>query len=166
MTNTCTRRAALFLSGLAGIALLASVHGTAMASDKMAVDGAWARASIGKLDRSAAYFEIMNHGKTADRLVSAKTTVSEKTELHTTIKENDVVRMRALDDGVEVPADGTVTFAPGGNHVMLIGLKEPLKDGASFPMTLVFEKAGEVKVDVAVKKGAPDSGGGHMHHKH
>lgn len=154
------------LLALALLALAAMAPPPARAADKadIHVDGAWARASIGNLDRSAAYFEIMNHGKSADRLVGVKTVASGKAELHTTIQENDVVRMRALDEGVEVPAGGTVSFAPAGHHVMLIGLEQPLKEGASFPLTLVFEKAGEVKVDVAVRKGAP--GGGHEHHKH
>lgn len=171
MTKIFTRRAALAFFCLAGLALMASIQSAALpalAADKsqIHVAGAWARPSIGNLDRSAAYFEIMNHGKTADRLVSVKTGISAKAELHATITENDVVRMRALEDGIEVPAGGMVTFAPAGNHVMLVGLKKPLKEGASFPMTLVFEKAGEVTVDVAVKKNAAPDTGGHMHHKH
>lgn len=164
-----TRRAALVLGGLSALALTtglgpAPVPARAADQSGLHVSGAWARASIGTLDRSAAYFEVMNHGTSADRLIGAKADVGTAAELHTTITENDVVRMRKLNDGIEVPAGDTLKFEPGGNHVMLLGLKQPLKEGDSFPMTLVFEKAGELKVDVAVRKGAP--GGGHAHHKH
>lgn len=151
-------------------ALLCGSPAPASAEDASAlhVTGAWARPSIGNLDRSAAYFEIMNHGTSPDRLLAVKTDVSARAELHTTIMENDVARMRALDDGVEVPSGGGVKFEPAGNHVMLLGLKRPLKEGSSFPMTLVFEKAGEVKVDVPVRKSATSGGGhgAHQHHKH
>lgn len=164
-----TRRAAIALAGLSGLAFLAAIPAAslpAMAAEEaeIHVAGAWARASIGELDRSAAYFEIVNHADAADRLVGAKTDASEKAELHATMKEGDVMRMRPLGDGVDVPAKGAVKFEPAGKHVMLIGLKEPLKEGMSFPLTLVFEKAGEVRVDVAVRKGAPDEAHGHRKH--
>lgn len=140
---------------------------TAYAGDGPMIKGAWARPSIGSTGNSAAYMKVMNHGDAADRLVDAKSDVARKTELHTHIMEGNVAKMRRVEGGVEVPAKGDVEFKPGGLHVMLIGLKSKLAEGDSFPLTLVFEKKGEVVVDVKVQKGAGKSNGGHDHdHNH
>ena len=103
---------------------------------------------------------IMNHGA-ADRLISAAAPISAKTELHTHINDNGVMRMRKIP-AIDLPAGETVTLKPGGLHVMFMGLKAPLQEGGSFPLTLTFEKAGTVTVQVSVKKAGAMSHGKKM----
>jgi len=112
----------------------------------------------------AAYFVIHNQGKTADRLLSVDTPVAGEAQLHEHLMQNDVMKMQHVPS-VEIPAGGEVTFAPMAYHVMLLNLKDRslLTDGKRFPMTLHFEKAGDVKVDVAVQKQAPDGMPAHAH---
>jgi hypothetical protein len=112
----------------------------------------------------AAYFVIHNEGKTADRLLSVDTPVAGEAQLHEHLMQNDVMKMQHVPS-VEIPAGGEVTFAPMAYHVMLLNLKDRslLTDGKRFPMTLHFEKAGDVKVDVAVQKQAPDGMQAHAH---
>ncbi|MOA52013.1 hypothetical protein D3C78_1752350 [compost metagenome] len=70
-------------------------------------------------------------------------------------------------EGVDIPAGGTLTLAPGGYHLMLFGLKKPLAADERFPVTLHFQKAGDVKVEILVQKEAPAAGQQHdMHGKH
>jgi copper(I)-binding protein len=112
----------------------------------------------------AAYFVIHNEGKTADRLLSADTPIAGEAQLHEHVMQNDVMKMQHVPS-VKIPAGGEVTFAPMAYHVMLLNLKDRslLTDGKRFPMTLHFEKAGDVKVDVAVQKQAPDGMQAHAH---
>ncbi len=113
------------------------------------VSDAWARASAGRAGAGAAYFEVRNHGGKSDRLVSAKTDVSRTASLHAHIMKDDIMRMVRVD-GLEVPAGGRATLRPGGHHVMLMGLAQPLMRGHSFPLSLTFEKAGTVTVEVVI----------------
>ncbi|UVK99373.1 copper chaperone PCu(A)C [Pseudomonas sp. B21-048] len=112
----------------------------------------------------AAYFVIHNSGKTADRLLSVDSPISGKAELHEHVKQNDLMKMQQVPS-VEIPAGGEATFAPMAYHVMLLELKDRslLSDGKRFPLTMHFEKAGDVTVDVAVQKKAPDGMQEHMH---
>lgn len=123
------------------------------------VENAWARATPGLAKNGGAYFTAMNGGKTADRIVGVSSDVSARTELHTHLNENGVMRMRHVKDGVEVPAGGMVTFKPGGLHIMFIGLHKPLKQGTRFPVTLMFEKAGKQTFDIEVKSVGAMNGG-------
>lgn len=97
------------------------------------------------------YLEIANHGTADDDLTGLTTPVADKAEMHRTADQNGISHMEAVAD-VPVMAMGTVAFAPGGLHVMLMGLKQPLKLGDSFPLTLTFAKAGPVTVTVAVQQ--------------
>lgn len=115
----------------------------------LTVDHAWARATPGKSEIGAAYASIRS--PTADRLVAASTPVAQKAELHTMSMSGMVMKMRPAA-GVDIPAGEPVTLAPGGVHIMLMGLAKPLKAGQSFPLTLTFEKAGTRTVEVAVEK--------------
>lgn len=112
--------------------------------------GAWAPASAGAARAGAVYMEIRNRGAGADRLIGASSPAAAAAELHTHVATGDVVRMRRLD-GVDVPAGGAVRFAPGGRHVMLIGLRRKLTAGGRLSLTLVFDKAGPVAVEVEVR---------------
>ena len=105
----------------------------------------------------AAYFVVHNNGKNPDRLLSVDTPVAGKAELHEHQHQNGLMKMQQVQS-VDIPAGGEVAFAPMGYHVMLLGLKDKstLVDGQRFPLTLHFEKAGDVTVEVAVQKHAPD----------
>lgn len=124
----------------------------------------WARPTAAGQPVGGGFMKFSNAGA-ADRLVAASTAVSASVELHTMRMEGDVMRMRQVD-AIELPAGGTVELKPGGLHLMLMGLKQPLKAGDTFPLTLRFEKAGEVVVTVNVevpKAAAPAHEHGHKH---
>lgn len=125
----------------------------------------WARASAGPARTGAAYVTIKNGGAEDDRLIAVTAdTVAGMAMLHTTVMDGNVMKMRHVD-GLAVRAGATVSLKPGGEHVMLMGLKAPLKEGGRFPMTLTFEKAGTVTVEAEVE--APGAtGGGHGGRRH
>lgn len=115
---------------------------------EIAVTDAWARASV--TSTGAAYLTIENKGSADDTLVEAGSPVAERVEVHDMTMEGMVMKMRKLD-ALPVAAGETVALAPGGKHIMLIGLKGPLAEGDTVPLTLVFEKAGEVAVEAPVR---------------
>ncbi|MBH1968306.1 MAG: copper chaperone PCu(A)C [Pseudomonadales bacterium] len=112
----------------------------------------------------AAYFVIHNKGKTADRLLSVDSPIAGDAQLHEHIKQNDLMKMQQVPS-VEIPAGGEITFAPMAYHVMLLELKDRslLADGKHFPLTMHFEKSGDVTVEVSVQKQAPDGMQAHEH---
>ena len=113
------------------------------------VENAWARATPGKAKNGGAYLTVVNVGQSSDRLVAAKGDLAKRVEIHTHLMDNGVMRMRRVE-GIDLPAGAKIMMKPGGYHVMLIGLHRPLIKGESFPVTLVFEKAGEIQVMVKV----------------
>lgn len=125
---------------------------------EMKVSHPRSRATPPNAPAGVVYFEVVNAGS-ADRLVAVKGEVSQTIELHTHIKDGDVMRMRKVE-AIDIAAGETTKLEPGGLHVMLIGLNEPLTEGQAFPLTLVFEEAGEVEVEVHTH----GAGGGHMDH--
>jgi len=138
-------------------------QGMHQAMKSVAVTGAWARASVGR--NGAAFLTLTNHGKAEDRLVAAEADVSKRVELHTHIRDGNIMRMRQVDH-IAVASGKTVTLKPGGLHVMFLGLTRKLKKGESFPLTLVFEKAGKMKITVPVKGIGAMKGGDAMHKGH
>lgn len=125
----------------------------------------WSRATVTGQPAGGGFMKLTNTGAD-DRLIAVRADVSATAELHTMQMDGDIMRMRQLD-GIALPAGQTVELKPGGYHIMFMRLKAPLKEGTSFPATLVFEKAGEVKVDFKVEgAGAGATGhaaGGHHH---
>ncbi len=115
----------------------------------------WARPSIGEATNSAAYFRVANNGEAADRLLAVKSDAAAHVMLHESRMEGTVMKMLPLDDGIEIPAHGSAELKPLGAHVMLVGLRAPLKEGDTLPLTLVFEKQGEVAITATVRKQAP-----------
>jgi copper(I)-binding protein len=96
--------------------------------------------------------------------VSASAPVANKVELHTHIKDGPVMKMREVAS-IEVGPHAKVALKPGGLHIMMIGLKKPLEKGSHFPLTLTFEKAGKMTVEVTVEAaGAMGMGGDHGAH--
>ncbi|WP_421708128.1 copper chaperone PCu(A)C [Algihabitans sp.] len=150
---------------VAGFCLLALATATAIAHDFKAgaihIDHPWARASIGMAKAGAAYMVLTNEGSETDRLISASSDVAESVELHTHLMDDGVMRMRQIE-AIEIDPGTPSVLEPGGLHVMLIGLKQPLAAGESFPMTLTFEQAGEVTVEVSIEAIGSETGG-HNH---
>ena len=109
----------------------------------------WARAA-GANTNGAAYMTLRNAGPQADKLVSASMPITRTVELHTHIRDGEVMRMRPVTD-IPVPAGQMVRLRPGGLHVMLIGLTEPLRQGTTVPLTLRFERAGETTVQLEIQ---------------
>lgn len=139
--------------------------GAAAQAGELHVDDPWARASLGQVPNSAAYMILHNEGAEADRLLRAEAEVAAAVELHTHVMEGDVARMRRVE-AVELPAGESVALAPGGLHVMLIGLEAPLEAGETFPLTLVFERAGALEVTVEVRAAGPERQGHSRGHSH
>jgi copper(I)-binding protein len=119
------------------------------AEDGIGVDQPWARASAGAATTGAAYVTLMG-GSRPDTLVSVSTPVAATAEVHETINENSVMKMRPVP-ALQIPSGKAVTFEPGGTHIMLMGLKHPLTVGQSFPLTLTFAHAAPVTVEVRVR---------------
>ncbi len=126
--------------------------GAAFAHDGVHVENAYAITSGPGAMSGAVFFEIVNHSTTApDRLISASSDVAQRVELHThLIDANGVARMVEVEDGFAVAPGETHVLERGGDHVMLMGLTRPLADGDILELKLVFEREGEVVVEVPV----------------
>jgi periplasmic copper chaperone A len=147
------------LTAAFSLALLAT---TAVAQVK--VDKAWARPTVAGQQGGGGFMTMQS--PVADKLIGGSTPAAERLELHTMSMEGDVMKMREVAS-IDLPAGQKVDLKPGGLHVMFIGIKEPLKLGSKVPVTLKFEKAGEVKVDFEVmsRPAAANAGpGDHKHH--
>jgi copper(I)-binding protein len=141
--------ATLLLTGATGQGFITPAAAHEFKAGKLTLQHPWTRATAGKV--GAGYTIIVNSGTTADQLVSATTPAADKVEIHTMTMDGGVMKMRPLPDGIVIPAGGTAKLAPGGNHLMLIGLKAPLVEGTLVPLTLNFAKAGPVKVQLKVE---------------
>jgi copper(I)-binding protein len=111
----------------------------------------WSRATPPGAKIGVAYMEIRNAGAQPDRLLSASTGVARRVELHVTQREGDVTRMRQVQS-FEIPAGERFVLRPGSSHLMLVDLARPLRQGERFPMTLRFERAGELRVELEVQE--------------
>ena len=127
---------------------------------QVTVENAWARATPPGAKIAAGYLTIRNAGA-ADKLVSASSPAAEKVETHVTVKDGDISRMREVK-GYAVPAKGKLELSPAGSHLMLVNIKAPLKEGDKVPLVLRFEKAGEVRAELAVRP-LGTTGQEHMH---
>lgn len=161
---------------LAFLALVAVCVGSASAQETKAGDlvlgHAWARATPGGAEVGGGYLTIENKGTAPDKLLGGSSPAAAEIEVHEMAMKNNVMTMRPVSGGLSIPPGQTITFAPGGYHIMMMGLKAPLKQGDRVPITLQFEKAGKVDVTLDVQSiGAtqpsgvsmPSSDGGHMH---
>ena len=140
---------------LVALLLLLGISAPAQAQTPTAtlvvVERPWARATPAGAKTGAAYLTVTNNGKSTEHLVGASTPVADKVQFHEATEENGIARMRELRT-IEIAPAGKVILKPGHIHVMMIGLKEPLKEGQTFPLTLEFEKAGKVGVVVSVAR--------------
>ncbi|MCA0451141.1 MAG: copper chaperone PCu(A)C [Proteobacteria bacterium] len=137
----------LILAGFAALLALSAPF-AAFAAD-IKIDDAWARPTLGQARNGAAYLTISTTG-TPDRLVAVSSPAAGKAELHSMTMNNNVMQMRPVD-AIQVTPGTEVKLQPGGLHVMLLDLKSPLKLGDKFPLTLKFERGGEVQVQVEIR---------------
>lgn len=132
-----------------GVATPASAHD--VKAGDLTVVQPWARATPAGAKVGGAYLSITNNGKTADRLTGVSMSSADHVEIHEMKMDGGVMKMRPLPNGVEVKPGQTVKLNPEGNHLMLMGLKAPLKQGSVIEGTLHFEKAGAVDVGFTVE---------------
>lgn len=149
----------------ATLGLLLAPHAQAqeLAAGALRITAPWTRA-MGAGGTGVGYMAIRNTGGAPDRLVAARSPAARVVELHTHIRDGDVMRMRPVQ-AIDLPAGQEVRLAPGGLHLMLIQLAAPLRQGERVPVTLVFERAGEVEVQLAVEA-AGARGPGAAPHRH
>ena len=132
----------------------------------LVLDHAWARATPGGAKVGGAYLTIENKGATPDKLMGGSTPVAARVEVHEMAMNNDIMTMRPVKGGLTVPPGQSVTLAPGGYHIMMMELKGPLKKGDKVPVTLKFEKAGDVNVTFEIEGiGATGPTSGQMDHE-
>ena len=166
-------RTAVLTAFLSAVCFLPTTIATAFAHEyqvgSLHIEHPWARATPPQAGVAGAYMVIENNGTGPDRLLGGTTDAAKEVQVHSMSMDGGVMKMRQLPDGLELPAGKSVTLALGGYYLMLIDPVKPLKEGERVPMTLKFEKAGTIKVDLAVEgmgaKG-PEGGSEEAGHDH
>ena len=128
------------------------------------LNGPFARATLPNAPVAGGFVTIVNTGAEDDRLVSATSDIARETQIHEMAMEGDVMKMRQLSDGLVIPAGETVTLAPGGYHIMFMGLTGSLVEGETVPVILTFERAGTVTVALHIGAAAADAPADHAGH--
>lgn len=142
-------------------ALSAACFALPALADGIMVQDAYARSSGKSAKSGAAFMVLMNQGDQDDRLIAVQSDAAKRVELHTHKENADgVMQMIHVEDGFAIPAGGQHELARGGDHVMLMGLTAPLEQGDAISVTLTFEQAGEVTLDIPVDLHRK---GGHSH---
>lgn len=116
----------------------------------LTIAGAFSRATLPNAPVGGGFLTVTNAGSEDDTLVAASTAVAGRTEIHEMAMEGEVMKMRALTDGLPIPAGATVELKPGGFHLMFMELTGSLVEGETFTVTLTFEKAGEIEVPISI----------------
>lgn len=123
------------------------------------------RATLPNAPVAGGFLNVMNMGDTDDTLIAATSEIAAMTEIHTMEMDGDVMRMRELEDGLPIPAGETVVLKPGGFHLMFMQLNGPLVEGETVSVTLTFQQAGDVTLDLPVAAfNARAMGHGNMNH--
>ena len=147
---------------------LASLMFTSAWAQNISVHNAWARATVQGQKATGAFMTLTS--KTETRLVGVSTSVAGVAEVHEMKMDNNVMQMRALPDGLALPAGKAVALQPGGFHVMLMDLKLPLQKDTTIPLTMRFKDAkgveSSVEIKVPVSQVAPGGGKEHQHGEH
>lgn len=160
------------------LALSAGASAHEATSKGITVAHPWVRANPSGSTLTAAFMEIKASDAGGDKLIGVATPAAGRAELHTHIKDGDVMKMRRVD-AVEIKGGESRLLKPSGDHIMVLDLKAPLKAGDIVKFTLTFEKAGEIDVDATVEPpgaagphgmdnnpGGDDQKSGHEHHEH
>lgn len=149
-STVCRAFRALSLVALLATPLTSFAH--EFKAGSIVIDHPFARATTSKMPNGAAYMVLTNTGTTGDRLLAASSPVAAEVMLHMNVKTGSVIEMRHVT-ALDIPAGQKAELSPAGAyHIMLMGLKQPLKAGTVFPMTLIFEKGGETQVMVNVER--------------
>ncbi|MEJ8473406.1 copper chaperone PCu(A)C [Roseibium algae] len=158
-----------FFKTLAAAAMM-SLVATASYADHashghISVTDTWTRATPPKAMSGGGFAKISNGGSEDDRLIAVSSPAASRVELHEMVVSDGVMKMRQMENGIEVPAGETVSLQPGGLHIMFMKLAGPFKEGETVPVTLTFEKAGDVSINLAIEKlGAKGMDHGAMDH--
>ena len=154
--------AVIFRAAVTGVAVLVLggwVLAETYSAGGLQIGNPWARATPSGASVGAGYLTITNTGKQSDRLVGGTALPAARFEVHATVVEQGVAKMRPVE-GLEIKPGETIELRPGGMHVMFMGLREPLRQGQRVRGTLVFEKAGKIEIEFSVQPvGAPAPGG-------
>ncbi|WP_179300239.1 copper chaperone PCu(A)C [Pseudothioclava arenosa] len=144
-----SRRSVLAALAATGLSLALPLHTARAEGAPLEISGGFLRASPGAAKIGAGFVTIRSKGE-ADRLIGFRSPACARPELHTHVMDNGMMRMRQVE-AIEVPAGGEAVLEPGGLHLMFIDLTAPLAEGDNVPVTLIFEKAGEIEVSLPVK---------------
>ena len=137
---------------------------SSLSAGQITISDAYARSSGALAKAGAAYMRIMNHSDESDRLIGVQSDIAKKTELHSHLEDdNGVMKMVRIDEGIKIGPMKDHSLAPGGEHIMFMGLKEPFETGKIIPITLLFEKAGEVGIEVIVDQDRKEKKYSHSH---
>lgn len=139
--------------------------GDAVTAGDLEITSGWVRAMLPGQKAGGGYLSITNKGTATDRLIGVSSAATGKVEIHTMEMVNDVMTMRPVEGGLEIPAGATVELKPGGYHIMFMGVSEPFAEGSHVPVMLQFETAGEVGLVLPVRL-VTGSGHGQDHGKH
>lgn len=148
------------------LALAGGAQAASYRLGSLEVANPWSRPAAAN-GNGAGFMVITNRGAKPDTLKAVETSAARKTEIHLSSMTGGVMRMQRQDAGVTIPPGKAVTLAPGGYHVMLLGLTKQLKSGDKVPATLVFQSGARLKVEFQVGATAPAGGdamAGHKHH--
>jgi copper(I)-binding protein len=143
-----TRRLTL-AAAIALLAVPATAHDYKLGT--LEISHPWTRATPPTAQTGGGFLTVTNKGTTPDRLVAARSGASDKVEIHEMKMDGNVMRMRELEKGLEIPAGATVMLKPGSFHIMFMGLKAPFAKDAKVQVTLVFEKAGSLDIALDVE---------------
>lgn len=131
----------------------ANAHEHKKAKGKVSIENVWARATFALAKTGAVYLRIDNASQSDITLLSVRvdSSVAAEAQLHETVMEDEMMQMRELESGIKISAGTNLEFQPGGKHIMLMGLEEPLRASDTFVLTLVFENNKIMRVPVVVK---------------
>src|SRR3569832_790168 len=139
----------IMIVAAAALAFVGSAPALAGHAD-IVVSQAWSPATPKGAKVAGGYLTIENRGTQPDRLLSASSAAAAKVEIHQMAILDGIMTMRPLDDGLAIPPDASVTLAPGGDHIMFVGLTAPFEEGQRIPVSLNFERAGKIDVNFDV----------------
>ncbi|MFL5111193.1 MAG: DUF1775 domain-containing protein [Microvirga sp.] len=145
------------------VAATAAAAGPAYRVGALVVEAPWSRATPGGAKVAGGYMRITNAGTEPDRLIGGSLPAAARFAVHEMSMQGEVMRMRPLETGLEIKPGATVELKPGGYHIMFMDLTEPLKEGQTLKGTLLFEKAGAVTVEYAVRGIAARGEAEHQH---
>ena len=158
------------IAAVCALALAGSAHAATYRLGTLEVANPWSRPAAAN-GNGGGFMTIVNRGAGADALVAVETPAARKTEVHRSSTAGGVMKMERQDAGVAIPAGKQMAFAPGGYHVMFLGLTKATKLGDKIPATLVFKSGAKLKVEFQVAAAAPGTASGKApaadaHHHH